>query len=544
MLWQKESKSQPSMYVDIFALNGGQRVLDEICRPYRSISGSAINKDDAIALQKRKEGNEFFGRHSYVDAMQCYNDCLRFVPPESKQICLAYANRSACFFHMTLYNECLVDIELAKEFELAKDLMSKLDRRQADCLARIEDGEQKSQDMFTKLSLKADERFPCMANVLKIHKDDATGGKLAMFAKENIEAGRTIVVEKAFATQEIQSYGSKCNICLKENANLKPCQKCTIGMFCGDECLNGYLHAFECGFKYSDESCRNIRMLGNLRLSLIAINMFTSAVELMHFVVDAIESDPNELPSTLSDARSQYRDFLKLPVNESLIVQRNEACQHYEVYRMLFDFPKIESMFKLEKHRRFLMHLIGQHYLISRHNSTQQNMVSPVEGRVEVSSLISVITRYFHHSCAPNCLMGTYHGNTFFITLRPIRKDSQLFISKLMIITEDTKQRRQLLWKQRNIICKCTRCEDLCTASGAQRLKVVADPDYDAIASTDILTASTDELQAMIAKCAAFSEKYGSIPWCDEIAIFVHLYIRLLNVYKRGYRTGFIANQI
>lgn len=89
-----------------------------------------------------------------------------------------------------------------------------------------------------------------MANVLKIKRE--FNGNFSVFAKEDIDVGQTVLVEKAFFTYLHNRFGVKCNICLKGNCNLMPCKRCNVAMFCSDECQGNCLHAYECGLKVSD----------------------------------------------------------------------------------------------------------------------------------------------------------------------------------------------------------------------------------------------------------------------------------------------------
>lgn len=57
-----------------------------------------------------------------------------------------------------------------------------------------------------------------------------------MVATEDIDVGETVAVEKAFTAYVNTHQGFRCNICLKQNTNLVPCNKCTVAIFCHDEC--------------------------------------------------------------------------------------------------------------------------------------------------------------------------------------------------------------------------------------------------------------------------------------------------------------------
>lgn len=203
MLWAKESSRTDALYVDIFGLNQGEAVLREQIHEYQiEQKKSTLNKDDELSHEFRTMGNEYFGDRKWIDAIDMYNASLRHAENGSKNISLAYANRSNCFLKLKRYNECLKDIELAKKTGYPLDLMSKLEQRKEECLNA--NGLESAQ-LELKLDYEPNERIPCMANVLKIERDSE--GDLAVFATENIAVGETIVVEKAFMTCVFLRYG-------------------------------------------------------------------------------------------------------------------------------------------------------------------------------------------------------------------------------------------------------------------------------------------------------------------------------------------------
>lgn len=537
MLWEKESKKD-GFYVDVFALNGGRAVLNEALRPLRCESKTAtFTKNDAISLQRRKQGNERFGASGWNEAMEIYNASLRYAENGSPNISLAYANRSACFLKMKRYNECLIDIELAKEAGYPAHLMDKLEQRKVECVKAIEAGAP-SVNVEPKLSFAHDDKFPCMANVLKIQRDD--DGELTVIATEDIAVGQTVVMEKAFMTLVLQRNGFKCNICLKEFSNLMPCQKCTVAMFCSEKCQRNPLHQHECGLKLSIDTDTNNSLLRQVRSCLLGIGLFADKNELMEFVERSIRSDRYEMPTLLSDAKSQYKMFLKLPIPPNSTIHGAITCIVLEVYNVLMNMPHINSMFNCEKSRRFLVHLIGHHYYILEHNSTLAGTrrLHPTDFQhqipVYISSQVGLITQYFKHSCAPNQFVCSFHGNNVMTTVRPVKKGEPLTYSYLLIMTEPKEERQKALWERKRFICSCSLCNGV-SASPMQRNQLTSDPDFQYIVSNFSVDNSDDpDLQKITDKCKQFLQKYGQFSWCIEIGKVIQIYIHLINIRYRG----------
>lgn len=544
MLWKKETNKRDAMYADIFALNGVQTDLCLFPDHARcEQTDPTLNKNDAKALQKRNEGNEYFNQGNWIQAIELYGESLCYAENGSKHTSLAFANRANCFLKLEQYNECLIDIELAKGAGYPMELMPKLDRRKEECLKAINEGAQSV--MFEpNLSSASDECFPFMANVLKIDVDD--DGDLAFFAKEDIDVGQIVAIEKMFMGYIYSWHGIKCNICLKMQTNLVPCKKCTVAMFCNDECQGSWLHGYECGLKACHCDLTNNNIMRVVRSVLMIIDRFENADELMKFVERIISSDRNQLPSSLLDVKSKYEAFLKLPIGSKLKYPKDISCI-LGSFETLLNIPKIGTMFTTEKHRRFLMHLLWHHYQIVDLNSIITSMkifsdeaTSDGNGH-EVSTWASsqtgLISRFIKHSCSPNVYGKTSNGNTMIITVRPIKKGDQIFHTVLLrFLTQSKKERIKGLWHERKMNCKCVRCRGF-IASTVQRQKILNDPDYQFLVDSYSSDASIQEFAATIdtrlQKCKSLLRKYGHFPWSEEFGSVVEVFIDIILIQKR-----------
>lgn len=74
------------------------------------------------------------------------------------------------------------------------------------------------------------------------------------------------------------------------------------------DCQDNLLHEYECGRRFCDDYHVNGLIMQNVRMGLLAINVFSSADDLMNFVEPIIKSDKNQMPSTLSDVK--YMKYL------------------------------------------------------------------------------------------------------------------------------------------------------------------------------------------------------------------------------------------
>lgn len=525
MLWKKESNQSNALYVNIFAVDPMQaqwHVTHEVRRA--EIDFSPLMKSNTVATKKRKEGNVYFDQSDFVHAIERYNESLCYAENGSEHLALAYANRAACFVKLKFYKEALEDIASSKEAGYPAHLIPKLDRRKADCERMMHEEGSRSREHEAKLSFEADEQFPCMANVLKVERC-STSGNYSIVAREDIDVGQTVVVEGTTKLLH-QHYGSNCNVCLKEICNLIPCQKCAIAMFCSPECQGNLLHESECGLRINSDILVNNESMYALRSILKAIHLFPSADELINFVEETLATD--ELPDSLLNNRSKYRAFLKQRIGRKFIDIVVLGTHAYCVYTEILKIPVVKQMFTAEKHRRFLMHLIGHHCQVLHHNLIAPKSTSKtnIPGYATNYSYVGVMSRYFNHSCYPHVLtLADGVANSVYVTIRPIKKGEEVFTATLPFIIALKRQNRQRkLWEYRQFRCNCKRCQGV-FAPKKLRNRLANDDLMKALtAVSDGRRIDKDSVQQQIGILHELLQKYGHIGWCDEIEDLLELY--------------------
>lgn len=524
MLWKKESRRSDALYEDIFTKCQYSSQANKLFNQTQSkVDKSKLHKNNAIALTKQQEGDKYFKKKKWFLAAWSYDESLSYAENGSELISAAYAKRSKCFLKMDMYKECLKDIELSKEAGCPDKFMPQLERRAADCLAHLENGDGQSINHTAALDFDPDDKFPCMANVLKIEKSAAE--KYSVVAQQDIEAGKIIIVEDTLKFIHV-NIGRRCAICLKAGVNLIPCAQCSIAMFCSTECQQNFLHEYECGVMFSNDIQGNGSVLKNLRGIYKAINMFSSVDELMDFVEETIASGANELPEALTDERSKYRAFLKQRTGPEFD-DDDLAIMMIPAFKLILKNAKVNAMFKATKHRRFLMHLIAQHTLISQHNSRVLICKSSTD-EFNQYSCFGVMAAYLNHSCAPNAMI-TFDGvaNCVYVLVRPVKKGEEVLISWVPFpLDMKTKQRKQLLWEQKGLRCDCLRCIGV-DADCAHRQRISLDEEFISIMSDKFIgEKGAKEISERIEKCAALLNKFGEVDWCYEISDAIMAYIR------------------
>lgn len=542
MLWKKESRRDGALYTDILSLNSSNMaaLADGFIR--QKSDKPFPRKDNAIAIQKREEGNRFFRSKMFSLAMELYNESLCFAEPGSENVSFAYANRSSCFLNMSMYDKCLKDIDLAKEAGYPDHLMHKIDGRKEICLKRLEDGYQ-SHKIGAELDFEADEQFPCMANVLKIQKDNM--GKFSVVAKEDIDVDKTVVMQKSFCSQLAKRFGLKCNICLNGLTNLVACKKCAVAMFC-DECQNDILHEYECGLNICGPSAFNNDILYEARMALMAIELFPSIDELMEFVEQILKSDAQGLPESMENSHARFRAFFLSAFRNTR--QNDDLRQDeltmwiYCVYKTILKIPRINAKFQTQKQLRFLMHLIGHHSKITSNTEhfgcfMEESADEKFENPLQFSNQVFLMDKYFEHSCAPNLLSIAGDGKDAFITIKPIKRGERLNITYIPLYIDPNSVRQQHLRDRASVTCDCVRCRGI-IATSVERRQLSTDASFRFLLSNEyrigFIFHTSEDIREMIEHCVIVLKQYGRMKWCDEIKKVFTMYQALLHIRMVG----------
>lgn len=529
MLWKKESNDINALYIDLFQLSSHGRasvetqyLLNKMSK-MRCQSDGSFYKNDITAVEQRKTGNRKFEKNQFFDAMEWYNKSLCFAKNGSKTLGLAYANRSNCFLKMKMFKKCLADIELAKENNYPANLMEKLNKRKTECLKLMKTEEDQGEIRKPQLDFEANEKFPCLTNVVDIQTDES-GHHIV--ATADIEVGQTVILEQCYIGVTKYDHYKSCNVCLVENQNLIPCKKCTSALFCSD-CNENDLHGIECdlnsgcpaGFKFMDV----------VRSISLAKNAFVNADELIVFVEDMLKSNAMELPSNLRDPRSKYRAFFKLcPDWQTYELYSQQA---YLFYQSLLDQNDMTAFFHTKAHKRFLAHLVHHHISMILRGAYNKR-TAPIGGVNITDTYINIIAKHLNHSCTPNVCHVFKDGLINCIVIRPISKNEELLFSHITFDIFGSEAQRRAILKSRYVDCKCERCK-LESLSSNHRMQ--SDFNFQQIQKMfkiqTLCKGLYDRKQTdlMKEKCFCFLKKFGRMKWSIEMDRITEVLSFLLN---------------
>lgn len=181
-------------------------------------------KADKKSNELREKGNVAFNLKKMIRSLTFYNKSITFAVSK-KTRALGFANRSAVYFELGRFQECLQNIEWARKNGYPKDKMEKLDVREMKCRESMENKDEEI-DLwdFIKMSYPANEKIPWIVDCVELQKNKKRQG---IYAKTDLKSGDIISIEKPlFHFQDEEVYYRRCCNCFKVNMmNLIPCQR-------------------------------------------------------------------------------------------------------------------------------------------------------------------------------------------------------------------------------------------------------------------------------------------------------------------------------
>lgn len=411
-----------------------------------------VAKCEKVSTYYRNQGNKKFQQSDDYRAWQYYNLSLLHAPLDSECYSLALANRSAVFFSLRKWTECVKDIDNVFSRKYPLKLTDKLNKRKSMCKENLTEELEKSNSESNKILTLQDPqgpRFPCASSKLEVVFSTEMGRHVV--AKCDIKVGEVLVQEEPYFMLLLkQQYLFTCHYCLSRSLNLLPCGNCCFALYCSAKCRDS---AWK---DYHEVECPLMATLVEMqftKLELLAIRT----------VIKARNDHPDwdSLFKTIQDAEenlgSEFRGHIKIN-NEWVYDSKYYASIHTLASNI--EKRSVSDIFQKAVTASVFLWLLTQKtkFLESDNEEEQDNirkyaagtllhhiMTSPTnmhgisanvetaEGNFVEEFNIASAPYAFHsllnHSCAPNVVrcskLGS--GKMTLIALRPIKKGMQLF---------------------------------------------------------------------------------------------------------------------
>ncbi|CAG5100453.1 Similar to SMYD4: SET and MYND domain-containing protein 4 (Homo sapiens) [Cotesia congregata] len=295
-----------------------------------------ITKCTDQAKRLKDKGNLYFKEKNYLASIDSYTDSAKYADFYNGDFSIALANRSAAFFFMSRYDQCLEDIAVAIQSNYPKKLKYKLHLRATQCYIKLHKFHQATKELseaekliknaediskssrenlmnqienlssqiiegseknFQSSNLRENKlhshkylfnpnellplniNFPSASSKLSREYSPTRGRHV--IANESIQKGDVLFVEKPFAFVPLDNATSDilCTHCcglITDSAI--PCRSCSSILYCSRECWmkSWSYHKFECS-GYQSEIWKQIG-IAHLALKSLLISVETDDV--------------------------------------------------------------------------------------------------------------------------------------------------------------------------------------------------------------------------------------------------------------------------
>jgi hypothetical protein len=190
-------------------------------------------KSSEKSVKLRENGNQSYAKRLFFDAVLKYNESLCYAEKGSENAGLAYANRSAVYFEMRLFENCMRNIELARTNSYPEKNLEILKKREIKCREMMKNTKQPKTDELSsfKLSHESHKQIPTIASCLDLKCDKKYGRHIV--TNKDLAVGDIVAIDEAFCNvlQEEFLY-QRCASCFKSNLlDFIPCTGCNRGEF-------------------------------------------------------------------------------------------------------------------------------------------------------------------------------------------------------------------------------------------------------------------------------------------------------------------------
>lgn len=361
---------------------------------------------------------------SYFDTLMSLNKILSFSRARA-EIASCYVRRSRIYFRLEQYQKCLRNIELARQYGSAPELLCNLE---AKCVELISSRQYQATDFF-QLSYPPHDENPAIVSCLKLRVNDKFGRHVV--TTRRLKSGDVIAIEKPFyKSLDPTLTQGRCVNCLKSNLlDLTPCEFCTV-MFCSKECEKlawESFHKHECGS--IDDMTQEDGFLMMIQRTLFkALGVCGGDVEAFEKLIKESSNSMTAFDLNMHEDLSELERKLTL-VCQSLESAPPSKADVAFASSFVNYHDEVKTFWKTNHHRGFLISFIVKFTGILNRNGFATHWSSPSSDDVETGVAIFPTLSLFNHSCSPNLFRILVDDRLVFVVRKPIEPNEQLFIS-------------------------------------------------------------------------------------------------------------------
>lgn len=189
-------------------------------------------KCSQVAESFSLKADGFLEAKKYTEALENYNQCLRFAEDKSQVLSDAYAGRAKVYCEAQQLEKCIDNIQCAIDTCVRDEKREEFQKLREHCenLRNVASaGGDNDPWSFFKLTRPAHQKIPFIADCLEVRENDLYGRYI--MTTSDLKTGDIVVVEEPFyKVLDLNQRHTRCAVCLRQNMlNLSPCLKCPNG---------------------------------------------------------------------------------------------------------------------------------------------------------------------------------------------------------------------------------------------------------------------------------------------------------------------------
>lgn len=439
----------------------------------------------------RSQGNQLYANKSFFDALVAYNESLCLAESGTDNLGLAYANKSAVYFEMKLFDKCLRNVELARWNHYPEKNLEILKKREEKCIELKKNFKEDKKPVepwqLFKIS-QPHKTLPFISDCLEMKADKKFGRHL--ITNRSLRPGEVVAIESPFCRIVQQKFiHQRCVTCFKDDLlDLVPCLGCNKGgctsifltkvlhqkffpvMFCSTCGSDQKVHFLECSVPENLITLLTSTQRMALQTFFTALSLFDGSVEqLAAFLTENPQSRTVFDLQTIEDKKQMLLAVHSLVSNCETNVDNSKLDDIFTKTPVLSEMwasngAFIKSFLKkqtqiatLNYHEIYAWPLKRGGFLSGDESSQalayKRNVASSGNGSFPFCALVN-------HSCASNVCKIFIDGKLLFVVTMPIDKGEQLFDSYGYSFTNVPKDYRQAeLLKSYRFKCECAACK-------------------------------------------------------------------------------------
>nr|XP_022900036.1 SET and MYND domain-containing protein 4-like [Onthophagus taurus] len=468
-------------------------------------------KNTKKSQKYRSGGNGCFSKNKFEEALKNFTLALNYAEFNTDEYSLALANRSATYFYLKDYQSCVKDINnclnsnyplkfhpkvfirkaealeklkcLNEDFlNVVKKVISESDMKSEEKESRIvklnhlnidcnnQDFTECKNEISEKMDFEENPNFAYASTAIELSYDNKRGRHV--IATRNIQEGENLFIEKAFFFAPIFKETdlltpNKCHHCLNDIIASIPCKKCTLLMYCDENCRDeswNEFHKWECA-----------GMTAGIWYDLgVAYPAFRGVVKALEANLPKLESSYESMVENFGNKENNYEYFNKLLTNiehlesiTQILVLSSVVINYLEKETEFFSYAKQKmNSISLEDLKtkcgglllRHILQLSGNASLIQHWIKNEDRIPSEYN---QIACGIYPAVSMMNHSCNPNITMFYKKSTVIVKALNNIKQGEEIYnCYAFQYRAVDFESRQDILKTIYHFDCKCEVCSN------------------------------------------------------------------------------------